>query len=198
MEISSFRPSVQAYPCLHILIASRTTKLQAWSALSAAALLLTSVLWPALAEPRLQGRAPALTVTISDGRDFDLDGLRGKVVLIAFWAFESRFRRTNPSRDAKMKFIPNGGGILVLLLLAASFNGTIAGDWAIAGDGCKAWYPHPTSGETIRWTGGCKDGFVESMGALEWQRRGKTYERDEAMARWPSNKGYASVARRSV
>lgn len=34
----------------------------------------------------MQERAPALTVTISDGRDFDLDAMRGKVVLVAFWA----------------------------------------------------------------------------------------------------------------
>ncbi len=39
-----------------------------------------------MAEPRLQERAPTLTVTISDGRDFDLDAMRGKVVLVAFWA----------------------------------------------------------------------------------------------------------------
>ena len=57
-----------------------------WSALSVAALLLTSALFPVLAEPRLQQRAPALTVTLSDGRDFDLAAMRGKVVLITFWA----------------------------------------------------------------------------------------------------------------
>jgi thiol-disulfide isomerase/thioredoxin len=58
----------------------------AWPVLSASALLLFSVLWPVLAEPRLQERAPPLTVTISDGRDFDLDAMRGKVVLVVFWA----------------------------------------------------------------------------------------------------------------
>ncbi len=57
-----------------------------WPALSAIALFLASVLSPALAEPRLQERAPALTVPLADGRDFDLDAMRGKVVLIAFWA----------------------------------------------------------------------------------------------------------------
>jgi thiol-disulfide isomerase/thioredoxin len=57
-----------------------------WSALSAATLLLTSALFPVLAEPRLQERAPALTVTLSDGRDFDLAAMRGKVVLVTFWA----------------------------------------------------------------------------------------------------------------
>ena len=58
----------------------------AWPVLSAAALLLFSVLCPVLAEPRLRERAPPLTVTISDGRDFDLDAMRGKVVLVVFWA----------------------------------------------------------------------------------------------------------------
>ncbi|MGA9549027.1 MAG: TlpA disulfide reductase family protein [Rhodomicrobium sp.] len=49
-------------------------------------MLLTSVLFPVLAEPRLQERAPALTVTTSDGRDFDLAAMGGKVVLVTFWA----------------------------------------------------------------------------------------------------------------
>jgi thiol-disulfide isomerase/thioredoxin len=52
----------------------------------AAALLLPILLCSVCAEPRLQERAPPLTVTISDGRDFDLDAMRGKVVLVAFWA----------------------------------------------------------------------------------------------------------------
>ena len=73
--------------------------------------------------------------------------------------------------------------IVALLLLAAPILGAFAGDWAVAGDGCKAWNPHPTNGETIRWTGGCKDGFVEGMGTLEWQRSGKAYERDEGQWR---------------
>lgn len=57
-----------------------------WLALSAAALLLTGVLFPVVAEPRLKERAPALTVSLADGSDFDLDAMRGKVVLVAFWA----------------------------------------------------------------------------------------------------------------
>ncbi len=56
------------------------------SALTVAASLLISLLQPALAEPRLQERAPALTVPTPDGREFDLDAMRGKVVLVAFWA----------------------------------------------------------------------------------------------------------------
>jgi len=74
--------------------------------------------------------------------------------------------------------------IVALLFLSVSITGALAGDWAVAGDGCKVWNPHPTGGETIRWAGGCKDGFVEGMGTLEWQRGGKAYERDEG--RWRS------------
>ena len=39
-----------------------------------------------LAEPHLQERAPALAVTALDGASFDLDAMRGKVVLVSFWA----------------------------------------------------------------------------------------------------------------
>ena len=39
-----------------------------------------------LSEPRLQEHAPALTVTIPGGHEFDLDAMRGKAVLVAFWA----------------------------------------------------------------------------------------------------------------
>ena len=54
-------------------------------ALSVTAFLLCG--YPAVvAEPRLQERAPALTVTASGGASFDLEAMRGKVVLVSFWA----------------------------------------------------------------------------------------------------------------
>lgn len=87
----------------------------------------------------------------------------------------------------KRMFIVKGGGVIVaLLLLTVSLTGAIASDWAVASDGCKVWTPHPVRGETMRWNGGCKDGFVEGMGLLEWQREGKTYERDEGQ--WQSGR----------
>jgi hypothetical protein len=58
-----------------------------------------------------------------------------------------------------------------------------AGDWAVASDGCKVWNPNPVAGEKARWTGACKNGFVEGMGVLEWHRNGKPYERDEGQWR---------------
>ena len=47
---------------------------------------LLTVLLPVSAEPRLQERAPPLTITASDGSTFDLDAMRGTVVLVVFWA----------------------------------------------------------------------------------------------------------------
>ena len=79
--------------------------------------------------------------------------------------------------------LKRGVVIVALLLFPVCLSEAIAGDWAVAGDGCKVWNPHPTSGETIRWNGGCKDGFVEGMGTLEWQRGSKTHERDEGQWR---------------
>ena len=78
---------VQDHSRLHILTVNCIVKPQStWSALSAAALLLICVLCPVWAEPRLKERAPPLTITASGGRDFDLDAMRGKVVLVVFWA----------------------------------------------------------------------------------------------------------------
>ena len=65
---------------------SRISKYPAARSALSAALLLPILLSSVFAEPRLQERAPALTVSLSDGRDFDLDAMQGKVVLVAFWA----------------------------------------------------------------------------------------------------------------
>jgi thiol-disulfide isomerase/thioredoxin len=54
---------------------------------SAAALLwLAAGLSQVLAEPALRAPAPALTIETADGREFDLAAMRGKVVLVQFWA----------------------------------------------------------------------------------------------------------------
>jgi peroxiredoxin len=51
-----------------------------------AAALTLSALHLASAEPRLKAPAPPLAITATDGRAFDLDSMRGKVVLVLFWA----------------------------------------------------------------------------------------------------------------
>ena len=53
-------------------------------ALTAAALF--AGLLPTLAEPVLKAPAPPLTIETADGQEFDLGAMRGKVVLVNFWA----------------------------------------------------------------------------------------------------------------
>ncbi len=57
-----------------------------WPALPGAAALFFAMICPASAEPLLKERAPALAIKTADGGDFDLEAMRGKVVLVDFWA----------------------------------------------------------------------------------------------------------------
>jgi len=70
--------------------------------------------------------------------------------------------------------------VLAAGLLALLPGVAMAGDWiADTKTGCKVWNPHPSPGETVNWSGTCKDGFAEGKGFLNWLRGGKPYERDE-------------------
>ena len=60
---------------------------RAWPAAVASALLpLAAWLLPAFAEPVLKQPAPPLTVETLGSSEFDLGAMRGKVVLVVFWA----------------------------------------------------------------------------------------------------------------
>ena len=55
-----------------------------------------------------------------------------------------------------------------------------AGDFvADARSGCKVWNPHPRSGETVNWSGGCVNGLAQGFGNLQWLNNNKLYEKDE-------------------
>jgi cytochrome c biogenesis protein CcmG, thiol:disulfide interchange protein DsbE len=54
--------------------------------LAAAILTLAGALQPAFPEPALKKSAPPLTIQTAGGREFDLAAMRGKVVLVDFWA----------------------------------------------------------------------------------------------------------------
>lgn len=73
--------------------------------------------------------------------------------------------------------------VIACALLSLLVTRAAAGDWAVAGDGCKVWNPNPAPDESANWNGACKDGFVEGVGVLEWRRGGKAYERDEGQWR---------------
>jgi hypothetical protein len=49
--------------------------------------------------------------------------------------------------------------------------------------GCKVWNPHPNRGETLSWSGACKDGFAEGRGHVQWFRDGAPYERSDGQWR---------------
>lgn len=54
--------------------------------LGAALAVVAAVASPAFALPRVGGPAPALSLPLVDGRTFDLSALKGKVVIVNFWA----------------------------------------------------------------------------------------------------------------
>lgn len=73
------------------------------------------------------------------------------------------------------------------LLLTAQVGGhaepASRGQYVPARDsGCKVWNPHPQPAEEAVWSGACVDGFADGAGRLEWQKGGRTTERDEG--RW--------------
>jgi len=45
--------------------------------------------------------------------------------------------------------------------------------WIADANGCKAHNSNPESGETITWSGACKDGYLSGQGVLKWLKDGK-------------------------
>ena len=46
-------------------------------------------------------------------------------------------------------------------------------DWVEDAQGCKVSNPHPHPMETIKWSGRCKDGFIDGAGKVQWFSEGK-------------------------
>ena len=44
----------------------------------------------------------------------------------------------------------------------------ISGEWINTDKGCKLWNPIPEKGETVTWTGLCKNGFTSGYGTQQW------------------------------
>ncbi len=78
-------------------------------------------------------------------------------------------------------------------LLLATAAAALAGTWtADTKTGCKVWNPHPSAGETVSWTGPCKDGFAGGKGALDWLKGGNSIEHDEGEWRSGRQAGYGT------
>jgi hypothetical protein len=54
-------------------------------------------------------------------------------------------------------------------------------------NGCKVVNPHPRAEESITWTGGCKDGWTDGTGVLQWFQSGIADEKYEGEMK----RGYA-------
>ncbi|HWQ37040.1 MAG TPA: hypothetical protein VNM24_00310 [Burkholderiales bacterium] len=50
-------------------------------------------------------------------------------------------------------------------------------------NGCQIYNPNPQREETVRWSGGCANGFAEGEGVLEWYVGGRLEERYEGSMR---------------
>ncbi|MFL6660366.1 MAG: hypothetical protein ACJ8GW_19925 [Massilia sp.] len=60
--------------------------------------------------------------------------------------------------------------ILCLFLTATAHAAN--SDASNATQECKIINPHPVAGETVTWSGACKDGYAEGEGTLEWLAKG--------------------------
>ncbi|GAB1394993.1 hypothetical protein MASR1M60_31570 [Rhodocyclaceae bacterium] len=69
---------------------------------------------------------------------------------------------------------------LLPLFFSVSFCTLVyAGDWTTDQKGCKSWNQNPGPGETITWSGQCKDGYATGKGVQQWFINGKPTDRYE-------------------
>jgi hypothetical protein len=90
-----------------------------------------------------------------------------------------------------------GTALLLGLLCSASVLSAPAEDqtsWIADKRGCKVANTFPRAGETITWSGSCKDGFADGHGIVQWFLDGKEddrYEGDLKMG-WAEGHGVLS------
>lgn len=63
--------------------------------------------------------------------------------------------------------------------------------WITDQQGCRIANPHPQPGETVSWSGACKDGLADGQGILQWFEDGAATARYEGELRagWADGKG---------
>ena len=74
--------------------------------------------------------------------------------------------------------------ITIILAIGFNINSIYAQDipprWiADQTTGCKIWNEAPKPGETVTWSGQCKNGFGEGAGTLQWFENGGSTQRNE-------------------
>jgi hypothetical protein len=63
--------------------------------------------------------------------------------------------------------------------------------------GCKVWNPAPQPHETIRWSGGCKGGYAQGTGTLQWFEDGRPSDRYEGDYQAGKRNGHGVVTQRN-
>jgi hypothetical protein len=70
------------------------------------------------------------------------------------------------------------GGTAALAQSSAGGAAPLPPAWmADSRTGCKLWDPEPEPQESVRWSGGCVDGFASGPGVAEWIENGLATER---------------------
>lgn len=67
-----------------------------------------------------------------------------------------------------------------LFALLACLSGLAhAGEWIADANQCQVWNPFPAPGETVVWSGECKNGRISGPGSLTWSRNGRFSSRED-------------------
>jgi hypothetical protein len=69
--------------------------------------------------------------------------------------------------------------VLGASLWAIAYAADEDSEWIADKRGCKVANPFPRTGETITWTGTCKNGFADGDGVLQWFLNGQKDDRYE-------------------
>jgi hypothetical protein len=59
-------------------------------------------------------------------------------------------------------------GLCVALLVASPVQAGVDDQYLIGESNCRVINPSPVANERVHWSGGCKDGFAEGTGRLDW------------------------------
>ncbi len=105
----------------------------------------------------------------------------------------------------KHRFLPDiCRAAIIAAVLAVGFSAALPGAaqaaeqapprWiADAKTGCKVWDPAPQAGESISWSGPCKEGFADGEGTLQWFNHGRPGDRYEGGYAHGKRNGYGVV-----
>lgn len=91
----------------------------------------------------------------------------------------------------RMKTIASAIAVLLLSIALPSFADDEDVNWIADANGCKIANPFPQPGESVTWSGGCKEGRADGTGVLQWFIDGEPRDRFEGTLKdgWADGKG---------